>query len=147
MKDPSHAMYTSGETDPVWIHTVPYSSIPTFSKLDRDLETDVCIVGAGISGISTAYELVIRGVNVVLIEGREVLSGETGRTSGHLASDLDDGYPEIAKKHGDKHAKLAAESHVWALNSASSASTANSLATTFRSIPRAAKTMRRTSRR
>ena len=116
MKNPTHAMHTSGETDPVWIHKVPYNSIPTFSKLDRDLETDVCIVGAGISGISTAYELVTRGLNVVLIEGREVLSGETGRTSGHLASDLDDGYPEIAKKHGDKGAKLAADSHQWALN-------------------------------
>jgi glycine/D-amino acid oxidase-like deaminating enzyme/nitrite reductase/ring-hydroxylating ferredoxin subunit len=93
-------MHTSGETDPVWIHKVPYKDIPRFSKLDRDLETDVCIVGAGISGISTAYELVTRGLNVVLIEGREVLSGETGRTSGHLASDLDDGYPEIAKQLG-----------------------------------------------
>jgi glycine/D-amino acid oxidase-like deaminating enzyme/nitrite reductase/ring-hydroxylating ferredoxin subunit len=116
MKDSHHAMHTSGETDPVWIHKVPYKDIPRFSKLDRDLETDVCIVGAGISGISTAYELVTRGLNVVLIEGREVLSGETGRTSGHLASDLDDGYPEIAKKHGDKGAKAAAESHTWALN-------------------------------
>jgi len=109
-------MYTSGETDPVWIHKVPYKNIPKFPKLDRDLETDVCIVGAGISGISTAYELVTRGLNVVLIEAREVLSGETGRTSGHLANDLDDGYPEIAKKHGDKGAKMAAESHTWALN-------------------------------
>ena len=116
MKNPNHAMHTSGETDPVWIHKVPYNSIPTFSKLDHDLETDVCVVGAGISGISTAYELVTRGLNVVLIESREVLSGETGRTSGHLASDLDDGYPEIAKKHGDKGAKLAADSHQWALS-------------------------------
>lgn len=109
-------MFTSGETDPVWIHTLPYDNIPRFSNLDRDLETNVCIVGAGISGISIAYELVCNGVNVVLIEGREVLSGETGRTSGHLANDLDDGYPEIAKKHGDKGAKVTAESHTWALN-------------------------------
>lgn len=114
--DPKHFMYTSGETDPVWIHTVPYDSIPKFPKLDRNLETDVCIVGAGISGVSVAYELVTRGLNVVLIEGREVLSGETGRTSGHLANDLDDGYTAIAKKHGDKGAKAAAESHTWALN-------------------------------
>ncbi|KAJ4364815.1 hypothetical protein N0V95_000659 [Ascochyta clinopodiicola] len=114
--DPKHFMYTSGETDPVWIHQVPYKSIPKFSKLDRDLETDVCIVGSGISGVSVAYELVTRGLNVVLIEGREILSGETGRTSGHLANDLDDGYTAIAKKHGDKGAKAAAESHTWALN-------------------------------
>ncbi|KAL6712235.1 hypothetical protein ACN47E_000112 [Coniothyrium glycines] len=113
---PVHFRYTSGETDPVWIHHLPYKNIPRFSKLDRDLEADVCIIGAGISGVSTAYELVTRGLNVILIEGREVLSGETGRTSGHLASDLDDGYTAIAKKHGDKGAKAAAESHTWALN-------------------------------
>lgn len=114
--DPKHFMKTSGETDPVWIHQVPYDNIPKFSKLNRDLETDVCIIGSGISGVSVAYELVTRGLNVVLIEGREILSGETGRTSGHLANDLDDGYTEIAKKHGDKGAKAAAESHTWALN-------------------------------
>jgi glycine/D-amino acid oxidase-like deaminating enzyme/nitrite reductase/ring-hydroxylating ferredoxin subunit len=135
MKDPHHAMHTSGETDPVWIHKVPYDSIPKFSKLDRDLETDVCIVGAGISGISTAYELVTRGLNVVLIEGREVLSGETGRTSGHLASDLDDGYPEIAKKHGDKGAKAAADSHTWALNRVGEISKQLGIECEYRQLP------------
>lgn len=116
MAEPKQTMRTSGETDAVWIHTDPYSNRPKFSKLNRDLETDVCIVGSGISGISIAYELVTRGVNVVMIEAREILSGETGRTSGHLASDLDDGYTAIAKKHGDEGAKVAAESHTWALN-------------------------------
>jgi glycine/D-amino acid oxidase-like deaminating enzyme/nitrite reductase/ring-hydroxylating ferredoxin subunit len=135
MKDPHHAMHTSGETDPVWIHTVPYKSIPTFSKLDRDLETDVCVIGAGISGISTAYELVIRGLNVVMIEGREVLSGETGRTSGHLASDLDDGYPEIAKKHGDKGAKAAADSHNWAINRVGEISKQLGIECEYRQLP------------
>jgi glycine/D-amino acid oxidase-like deaminating enzyme/nitrite reductase/ring-hydroxylating ferredoxin subunit len=135
MKDPKHAMFTSGETDPVWIHKLPYEDIPRFSKLDRDLETDVCIVGAGISGISTAYELVTRGLNVVMIEGREVLSGETGRTSGHLASDLDDGYPEIAKKHGDKGAKIAAESHHWALNRVGEISKQLGIECEYRQLP------------
>lgn len=45
MKEPAHYMRTSGETDAVWIHTAPYSSIPTFPKLNQDLETDVCIIG------------------------------------------------------------------------------------------------------
>jgi glycine/D-amino acid oxidase-like deaminating enzyme/nitrite reductase/ring-hydroxylating ferredoxin subunit len=38
-----------------------------------------------------------------------------GRTSGHLANDLDDGYTAIAKKHGNSGAKAAAESHTYAL--------------------------------
>jgi hypothetical protein len=58
--DPKHFMYTSGETNPVWVHSVLFDSILRFSKLNSSLETDVCIVGAGISGISVAYELVTR---------------------------------------------------------------------------------------
>ena len=113
--DPQHAMHTSGATDPVWVHKLPFTSIPKFPALDRNLEADVCIIGAGIAGISTAYELIRRGgKKVVLLEARDVLSGETGRTSGHLTNDLDDGYLEIAKKHGEAGAKVAAESHAWA---------------------------------
>jgi heterodisulfide reductase subunit A-like polyferredoxin len=54
------AMDTSGVCDPVWIHTEPYSNRPKFAALSGDMECDVCIVGSGISGISTAYELVKR---------------------------------------------------------------------------------------
>lgn len=114
MAPPNHVMNTSGDTDAVWIHTEPYSNRPRFPKLTKDIETDVLVIGSGISGISTAYELVTRGKKVVMIEARDVLSGESGRTSGHLASDLDDGYIEIAKKHGQDGAKMAAESHTWA---------------------------------
>ncbi|KAK1753693.1 FAD dependent oxidoreductase-domain-containing protein [Echria macrotheca] len=112
--DNKHTMATSGATDPVWVHLQPFSALPKFSALDKDLTTDVCIIGSGIAGISTAYELVRRGKEVVLLEARDVLSGETGRTSGHLTNDLDDGYLEIVKKHGKDGAKLAAESHAWA---------------------------------
>ena len=41
--------------------------------------------------------------------------GETGRTSGHLASDLDDGYTAIEQAFGREGAKAAAESHDWAI--------------------------------
>lgn len=109
-------MDTSGAAEPVWLKTEPYSHRPKFSKLSKDLKTDVCIVGSGISGVSIAYELVTRGVNVTMIEAREVLSGETGRTSGHLANALDDGYTVIASKHGQSKAKINADSHTWALN-------------------------------
>lgn len=92
---------TSGNTLPVWVATDPFENKPKFPKLDRDLTTDIVIVGAGISGISTAYELVKAGKKVTMIEAREVLSGETGRTSGHLASFLDDHFRELIKSEFD----------------------------------------------
>jgi len=113
---PEQFMRTSGSTDPVWIHTEPYSNRSHYPALNKDIEVDVAIVGSGISGISTAYELVKRGLSVAMLEARDILSGETGRTSGHLASALDDGYTNIKSKFGDKGAAIAAESHTWALN-------------------------------
>lgn len=103
--EPYRSMQTSDSTEPVWTHKLPWSQTPEFPSLDKDLETDIAIIGAGIAGISTAYELVKRGKQVTLIEARNVLSGETGRTSGHLTDDLDDGFLEIAKKHGEDGAK------------------------------------------
>ncbi|KAI6089584.1 DAO-domain-containing protein [Hypoxylon rubiginosum] len=116
MADSEQFTHTSGITDAVWIHEDPYSNRPVFHTLTEDTKTDVCIIGAGIAGISTAYELVKRGRDVVLIEARDVLAGETGRTSGHLSNALDDTYPAIAQKHGESGAKAAADSHTWALN-------------------------------
>ena len=114
MSEPQHAMKTSGETEPVWIHKEPYSNRPHFPKLTKDIRAEVCVIGSGITGVSTAYELVTRDVEVVMIEARDVVSGESGRTSGHLSSALDAPYTEIASKHGEGGAKIAAESHLWA---------------------------------
>lgn len=110
-----NTMSTSGTTLPVWTHALPLSSIPRFSSLDTSVtDTEICIIGAGIAGISTAYELTRRGHTVTLLEAREVLSGETGRTSAHLTNDLDDGYLEIGKVHGEGAARIVSESHGWA---------------------------------
>ncbi|PWY67121.1 gamma-glutamylputrescine oxidoreductase [Aspergillus sclerotioniger CBS 115572] len=115
MPSSTHWMNTSGESDPVWVHHVPYDKYPHFPPLTENMTTDVCIVGAGIAGISIAYELVNRGKKVTMIEARQVLSGETGRTAGHLSTALDDGYAMIEKEHGFNGARIAAESHAWAI--------------------------------
>lgn len=115
MPQMEHFMHTTGETDAVWVHQMPFSEYPQFPTLSKDLNADVCIIGSGIAGVSIAYELVVRGVKVTMIEARSAVSGETGRTSGHLTSALDDGFTEIYKKHGSEGAKMAADSHSWAL--------------------------------
>lgn len=135
MSNPKHFMQTSGEQEPVWIHTEPYKNRPKYEKLAQDLETDVCIIGAGIAGISAAFELVKEGKNVVLIEARDVLSGETGRTSGHLSTSLGDGFTEIASKHGEEHAKLVAQSHAWALEHVGKVSKQLGIECEYRTLP------------
>ena len=113
MAQPPHFMSTSGATDPVWVHKDPYTQRPRFPNLTRDLQTEVCVVGSGIAGVSTAYELVTRGVSVLMLEARDAVSGESGRTTGHLSSD---GFISIAKKHGNDGARIVAESQAWAIN-------------------------------
>ncbi|PYI01385.1 gamma-glutamylputrescine oxidoreductase [Aspergillus sclerotiicarbonarius CBS 121057] len=114
MPSSTHSMNT-GETEPVWVHHMPYQRYPDFPPLSENIKADVCIIGAGIAGISIAYELVNRGKSVTMIEARHVLSGESGRAGGHLSNALDDGYIKIEKEHGFKGAQAAADSHTWAL--------------------------------
>ena len=81
------------------------------------LEADVCIVGAGIAGLTTAYGLAYAGQKVLVLEaGRGVGEGETSRTTAQLATELDDRYFEIERLHGAKGAGLAAESQQAAID-------------------------------
>lgn len=75
-----------------------------------------------------------RGCQAVLLEARGVLSGESGRTSGHL-TDLDDGYVAIAQKHGEDGAKAAAESHAWARERVGEMSRALGIECEYRNLP------------
>src|SRR4029453_7106510 len=57
---------------------------PDAAPLQGDSECDVVIVGAGIAGISTAYELATEGSHVVVVDRGKIAGGITARTSAHL---------------------------------------------------------------
>jgi glycine/D-amino acid oxidase-like deaminating enzyme len=97
----------------IWQRTAP---IPDFGTLASNLVCDVCIVGAGITGISTAYRLVQEGKSVVVLDDRSLAAGETRRTTAHLASAFDDRYFRMEGLHGDGGARLIAESHAAAID-------------------------------
>jgi glycine/D-amino acid oxidase-like deaminating enzyme/nitrite reductase/ring-hydroxylating ferredoxin subunit len=71
----------------------------------------VCIVGAGIAGLTTAYLTAREGRSVVVLDDGAIGSGETGRTTAHLTAALDDRYTTIERLHGKDAARLAAASH------------------------------------
>lgn len=83
--------------------------------LREHVSTDVCVIGAGIAGLTTAYLLAGAGQQVVILEKEAVGDGETGRTTAHLASALDDRFYELERLHGERGARLAAESHAAAI--------------------------------
>lgn len=77
---------------------------------------DVCVVGAGIAGLSTAHALLREGRSVVVLDAAAPGSGETARTTAHLVTALDRGWRRIVDVHGAKRARLAAESHARAID-------------------------------
>jgi glycine/D-amino acid oxidase-like deaminating enzyme/nitrite reductase/ring-hydroxylating ferredoxin subunit len=89
---------------------------PNRSILEEDAHADVCVVGAGISGITTAYLLAKEGKSVIVLDDGAVGGGETQRTTAHLSNALDDRYFEIERLHGLEGAKLAAGSHTAAID-------------------------------
>jgi glycine/D-amino acid oxidase-like deaminating enzyme/nitrite reductase/ring-hydroxylating ferredoxin subunit len=103
---------SSGATESIWTAT---ASVPERSALDADTSVDVCVIGAGIAGLTTAYTLAREGRSVIVLEDGNIGSGETGRTTAHLSNALDDRYFEIERLHGTEGARLAAESHTQAI--------------------------------
>jgi len=92
------------------------AAIPSRPALAKDITTDVCVVGAGIAGLTTAYLLAEEGRSVVVLDDGAIAGGETSRTTAHLANALDDRYFELERLHGEKGARLAAESHSAAID-------------------------------
>ncbi len=100
---------TDGASTPLWLETWPCPPLPV---LHGDLLCDVVIVGAGIAGLTTAWLLVQEGLKVVVVDqATAVGAGQTGRTTAHIASALDDRYFSLEKMHGQEGARLAARSH------------------------------------
>ena len=100
--------------------TVPYwykgAQIPKYRRARGKLHADVCIVGAGIAGLATAYFLAQEGKNIVVLDEGEIGGGQTGRTSAHLASAIDDRFIEIERMHGRQGSRLAYQSHAAAID-------------------------------
>ena len=104
----------SGETTSIWMATA--KEIPSDGRLLTDIRADVCIVGAGIAGLTTAYLLALEGKRVVVLDDGPIGGGMTGRTTAHLVNALDDRYYDLEQLHGERGARLAAASHSAAVD-------------------------------
>ena len=87
--NPEDDRITSGKNISYWTDS---STSQVQNSLKENLETDVVIVGGGIAGLSVAYCLIQSGKKVILVEDGFIGSGETGRTTAHFVTALDDRY-------------------------------------------------------
>lgn len=94
----------------------------------------MCVIGAGIAGLSVAYQLTLAGKSVLVLDDGPIVSGETERTTAHLVTALDDRYFEIERFHGEEGARLAAESHRAAIDAIAQAVSVEGIDAEFRSV-------------
>ena len=102
----------SGQSASIWMS----QDVPAMPPIVSGAHADVCIVGAGIAGLTTAYCLMKEGKSIILLDAGQPGGGMTQRTTAHLSNALDDRYVEIERLHGETGAQLAAHSHTAAID-------------------------------
>lgn len=74
--------------------------------LEGTLEADICVVGAGYSGLSAAISLAEHGFKVVMIEAAEVGWGASGRNGGQVVNGLNASLDTIKRRYGQQTANF-----------------------------------------
>ena len=97
----------------VWLSTAPGEDRPAVPV--DGLQVDVCVVGAGITGLTTALLLKQRGARVAVVERHRIAAGTTGYTTAKLSSLHGLTYAELAGRLGDEKARLYGEANQTAI--------------------------------
>ena len=119
-------------TESYWRKT---HKMPEFPALDRDVEVDVVVVGAGLTGVTTAYLLKKEGVRVALIDRYGIASGDTGQTTAHLTYVTDYRLHDLVKKFGKEGARAFWEGGAAAIDEISRLATEAKADCRFQWVP------------
>jgi glycine/D-amino acid oxidase-like deaminating enzyme/nitrite reductase/ring-hydroxylating ferredoxin subunit len=108
---------------------------PEARRLSEHLVTDVVVVGAGISGLSCAYELACLGLRVAVIDKGPIGGGMTARTTAHLTSVCDDSFYELSRVRGAENAERYFASHSAAISRVEAIQKDEGIVCVFRRVP------------
>ena len=106
-----------------------------YAPLKGDIETDVCVVGAGITGLTTALLLKQAGRRVTLVEKDRIGAGTSGGTSAHLTSLVDFDYQQLIQSYGVENARRVARSLMSAIDLIEELQTGLGIDCAFKRIP------------
>ena len=98
----------------LWIENTKNSR--KFSKLEQDIETEVCVIGAGLFGLTTAYYLAKNNIPVTVVEAeKEIGIKVSGNTTGKITSQHGLFYDHLIKDYGEKFAQKYLEANQKAI--------------------------------
>lgn len=111
------------------------SQFPQSDTLATESSCDVCVIGAGVSGLSVGYELASRGHRVIVIDGDELGRGETARSTAHLVTALDERYFVLEEQFGPTVTRAAAAAHACGIDWIEQTVARHGIACGFRRVP------------
>lgn len=115
-----------------WLDAV---ELPDFAPLQAPAECDVVVVGAGITGLTLALELLRAGKRVIVLERHGVASGTTGHTTAHLTTMIDTEYADIIETRGMDAARELASGMCAAIDYIEQTAVALGAADAFARVP------------
>jgi glycine/D-amino acid oxidase-like deaminating enzyme/nitrite reductase/ring-hydroxylating ferredoxin subunit len=104
-----------GTLESYWIESAPATPYPA---LTADTEVDVAVIGGGIAGMCTAWEVAATGRSVALVEADRILTGVTGYTTAKLSSLHTLVYSKVTQALGEEAARHYAASQQAAVERA-----------------------------
>jgi gamma-glutamylputrescine oxidase len=99
-----------GSYVPTW-YTASMVSVPARPPLTYDVDVDVCVIGAGLAGLTTAREIARRGWSVAVLESRRIAWSASGRNDGFVLPGFAAPMDQVVSRVGLEHAKA-----LWALS-------------------------------
>ena len=94
----AHNIFMMYSSSSIWDDCL--NKVPKYNKLKKDIKTDVCIIGGGITGVSTGYYLFKNNIDFVLLEKNKICNGVTKYSTAKITSQHNLIYSDIIKKYG-----------------------------------------------
>jgi glycine/D-amino acid oxidase-like deaminating enzyme/nitrite reductase/ring-hydroxylating ferredoxin subunit len=111
------------------------AGMKSFPKLNENKDTEILVIGGGITGLTTALMLTEAGKKVILLEALRIGDGTTGFSSGHLTTDIDEEYQNVVSDFDEDTIRLVADSRKAGINFIEETCNSKNISCDFQRIP------------